>query len=274
MIVKTDFRDGSAGDLVQYIQRDRSQDAVNTVDLRNPSGRELGDTEVDRFVNKSRDLDFQRHLIVSPDPTGQYTPDEVSEHTQELMNREVGQQATTNYVYAVHRDTEFPHAHVAVTGQESELRMDREEIDRLRERASEIYNEPERTQQASPTGDEQAARTPSQPVPAETREELHERELAMQEHPEKEVLRETERAEERTPSEPQSETERDENRIETLQQRSENQREADPVPEPDREPAADPELEPEPGRDREPEPEPEQEPEPEVEREQDWMMGG
>jgi hypothetical protein len=75
MIVKTDFRDGSAGDLVQYIQRDRSQDAVNTVDLRNPSGRELGDTEVDRFVNKSRDLDFQRHLIVSPEtPPGSTRP--------------------------------------------------------------------------------------------------------------------------------------------------------------------------------------------------------
>ena len=264
MIFKTDFRDSGAGDLVDYIQRDRSRDSVESVPVQNRAGRELSEAEVDQFINKSRDLDFQRHMIVSPDPSGQYTPEEVSANTRELLDREFGERPTTNYVYAVHRDTEFPHAHVAVTGQESELRMDREDIDRLRERASEIYNEPERTPQASPTGDEEATRTPSQSVPAETREELHERELAMEEHPEKEVLRGTERAEERTPSEPQAETERDETRIETLQQRVEDQREADPVPERDQEPDPDPDRE----------PEPEEEPEPEVEREQDWMMGG
>jgi hypothetical protein len=252
MIVKTDFRDSGAGDLVQYIQRDRSRDAVQNVDVQNPRGRELTDPEVEQFVDKSREMQFQRHMIVSPDPTGQYTPEEVSANTRELMNREYGQQPTTSYVYAVHRDTEFPHAHVAVTGREQELEMGRDEIDRLRERASEFFNEPERAQEATPTGDEEATRTPSETVPAETREELHERELAMEEHPEKEVLRATERAEERAPSEPPSEAEREERRDETLQ--------ADPEPEPERE------L----GPEREAEPEPE----PELEREQDWMMGG
>lgn len=258
MILKTDFRDDGAGDLVQYIQRDRAQDAVNTVDIRNPAGRTLSDAELDRFVDKSQQHDFQRHMIVSPDPTGQYTPAEVNANTQQLMNREIAQHPTTEYVYAVHRDTEFPHAHVAVTGREQELEMDRAEIDRLRERASEFFNEPERAQEATPTGDEEATRTPAETVSAETREELHERELAMEEHPEKEVLRATERAAERGGSEPPSEAERDESRDETLQQETEVQRDADSVPEPD------------PGR----EPEPEQELEPELERDHDWMMGG
>jgi len=250
MILKTDFRDGGAGDLVQYIQRDRSQDAVNTVDVRNPAGRTLSDVELDRFVDKSQQHDFQRHMIVSPDPTGQYTPAEVNTNTQQLMNRELAQHPTTEYVYAVHRDTEFPHAHVAATGRKQELEMGRDEIGRLRERAAAFFDEPERAQEATPTDDEEATRTPSKTVPEETRAELHERELAMEEHPEKEVLRATERAEERAPSETPPEGERDGHRDEALQ--------------------APAETEPE----REGEPEPEPEPEPEHEREQDWLMGG
>lgn len=272
MIVKTDFRDSGAGDLVQYIQRDRSRDAVQNVDIQNQGGRELTDTELEEFVDKSREMEFQRHVIVSPDPDGQYSPDEVSANTRELMNREFGRQPTTEYVYAVHRDTEFPHAHVAVTGREQELEMGGDKIDSLRERASELFDEPERAQEATPTGDQAASRTPSDTVPAETREELHECELAMEEHPEKDVLRARERAEERAPSGTPSEPERDERRDEALQAEPETERQSAPEPEPGRE--SEPEPEPEPEREPEPEPEPEPEAEPELEREQDWMMGG
>jgi hypothetical protein len=260
MIVKTDFRDSDAGNLVDYIQRDRSQDAVESAPIQNRAGRELSETEVDQFVDKSRDLEFQRHIIVSPDPNGQYTPEEVSANTRELMNREVGHQPTTNYVYAVHRDTDFPHAHVAVTGREQELAMDRTDLESVRERAADIYNERERAQEATPTGEEEAARTPSQTVSQETREELHERELSMEEHPEKEVLRATERAEERGPSGPASEPERNESRAETIHRDAEADQEADRVPTPESEPESERELE--------------REIEPELEREQDWMMGG
>ena len=253
MILKTDFRADGAGNLVDYIQRDRSQDAVRNVDLRNPSGRELTDAEIDRFVETSRHHDFQRHMIVSPDPDGQYTPQEVNERTREFMNQELGQQPSTEYVYAVHRDTEFPHAHVAATGRQPELEMDRSEIDRLRDRASTIYNEPERAREATSTGDEEAARTPTEQVPADTREELHERELAMEEYPEKEVLREAESSREQTSS---PDAERDERWAEA------RRREA--------EPSRDPDLSQEPER----EPDPEREPEAEPEREMDWTMGG
>jgi len=200
MMLKTDFRPGGAGNLVDYIQRDRSQDAVQSVDVRNPSGRQLAESEVDRFVEKSQRFQFQRHLIVSPDPDGQYTPAEVSANTREVMNREFGQRPTTDYVYAVHRDTEFPHAHVAATGRESELEMDRSEINRLRERASTIYNEPERTKGATQSGADTTAKESSQPVSDDTREELHERELSLEQHPEKDVLPTRERAQEKSPT--------------------------------------------------------------------------
>ena len=269
MILKTDFRANGAGSLVDYIQRDRSQDAVRNINLQNATGRELSEAEIDQFVEKSQYHEFQRHLIVSPDPTGQYTPQEVNERTREFMNRELGQQPTTEYLYAVHRDTEFPHAHVAVTGRELELQMDRAEINRLRGRASTIYNEPERAREATSTGEEEAARTPSQQVPADTREELHERELAMEEHPEKEVLREVKQSREETPS---PDAERDERRAEADQQEAEPSRESDLSPEPERDAEPDPERELEPEAEREPEAEPKRELD--TEREMDWTMGG
>jgi hypothetical protein len=268
MTVKTDSRESGASNLVQYIQRDRSEDAVQSVELKHPAGRELSDAEVEQFVEKSRAMQFQRHMIVSPDPSGQYTPEEVGKNTRELMNREFGQQPTAEYVDAVHRDTDFPHAHVAITARKRELAMNRTEIDRVRERAADIYNEPERAQEAAPTETEEATRTPSQTVSQETREELHERELAMEEHPEKEVLRATERAEERGPSGPPSEPERDESRTKTIHKDAEADREADPVPAPESEPESEQELEPK------PESEPDREIEPDLEREQDWMMDG
>jgi len=262
MMLKTDFREDGAGTLVDYIQRDRSQDAVETVELRNQTGRKLSEGEVDRFVKKSREFQFQRHMIVSPDPDGQYTPEEVRANTRDIMNREFGQRPTTEYIYAVHRDTEFPHAHVAATGRESELEMDRAEINRLRERAATVYNEPERTRSATQSGADTAAQTTSQTVPDETREELHERELSLEEHPEKDVLQDRVRSQETSPVTPSSENERDESRAQERQSESILSREADS-------PAAEG-----PEREREPELGSESEPEPEPERDMDRTMGG
>ncbi|WP_262181398.1 relaxase/mobilization nuclease domain-containing protein [Haloarcula laminariae] len=262
MILKTDFREGSAGNLVDYIQRDRSRDAESTVDVQNSAGRELSEAEVNRFVEKSREFQFQRHLIVSPDPQGQYTPEEVSANTREVMNRAFGQRATTQYVYAVHRDTEFPHAHVAATGRESELEMDRAEIERLRERAATVYSEAERARGATQASTDTAAQTPSQTVSDEAREELHERELSLEEHPEKDVLQDRARSQETSPSTPSSENKRDKSRAQERQSESVLSREADTTtPE-------------EPSRELQPEPEPEREPEPEPERDMDRTMGG
>ena len=264
MILKTDFRDSGAGDLVDYIQRDRSQDAVETVDVRNQTGRQLSEVEVDRFVEKSQEFQFQRHIIVSPDPEGRYTPQEVSANTREVMNREFGQQPTTEYVYVVHRDTEFPHAHVALAGRESELEMDRAEIERLRERSATVYSEAERTRDATQASTDTTDQTPSQTVSDEAREELHERELSLEEHPEKDVLRDRERSQPTAPRTSSSENERDKSSAQERQSESVPSREADSTV------AEGPERE----RELKPEEEPEREPEPESERDMDRTMGG
>ncbi|WP_236044573.1 relaxase/mobilization nuclease domain-containing protein [Haloarcula salinisoli] len=271
MMLKTDFRTSGAGNLVDYIQRDRSQDAVQTVDVRNPTGRQLSDAEVDQFVEKSQQFQFQRHMIISPDPDGQYSPAEVSANTQEVMNREFGNQPTTDYVYAVHRDTAFPHAHVAATGRESELEMDRTEINHLRERASSIYNEPERTRDATKSGADAASKAPSKPVSDDTRAELHERELALEEHPEKEVLQAREQSQERSPTQPSAEKNSDTERTESRQQQSDVIRDTEQPTDPKEE--AEAEAEPEKQAEARPDAEPTVEPEPDPERDINWSTG-
>jgi hypothetical protein len=190
MIFKTDFQKSGAGDLVDYIRRDRSQDADRTVAVRNAAGRELADAEVTRFVEKSREFGFQRHMILSPEPTADYTPEEVSTHSRAFMNQEFAEEPTTDYVYAVHRDTEFPHAHVAATGQQAELEMHSPDLDRFRNRAATEFNEAERVRQADITSRERITQDRQQSDPTD-REVYHENELELDENPQRALQKES-----------------------------------------------------------------------------------
>lgn len=169
MIVKTDFNRGGAGNLVKYIQRDRDQDRQRTVPLRNQAGRELTQEEIQQFVEQSRDFGFERHLIVAPNPDAGYTPAEVGANTRQLAQQQFGQEPQTRYLYGVHTDSCYTHAHVAATGREAELRMDRQEIQRLRDRARTQFRERERLSER-----EQARERVER---ADRREQAHEREL-------------------------------------------------------------------------------------------------
>lgn len=48
----------------------------------------------------------------------------------------------TEYVYAIHADQANPHAHVAMTGPEQALHMDRGDVTELRKTARERFREP------------------------------------------------------------------------------------------------------------------------------------
>ncbi|MBX0296857.1 relaxase/mobilization nuclease domain-containing protein [Haloarcula nitratireducens] len=152
MILKTDFQRSGAGKLLKYIRRDRETDQEK-VPLRDRLGREADKQRIEQFLERSSWFNFQRHLIVSPDPSAEFTPDEVSSNTRELLENEFGGQPTTDYVYAVHDDSDIVHSHVAATGNESELRMDAEELERLRGRAKEVFREPERLKGRTPERD-------------------------------------------------------------------------------------------------------------------------
>jgi hypothetical protein len=169
MITKTDFQRGGAGNLVKYIRRDRAQDSGRKVPVRGPTGRKLSDQQVSDFVSKSRDFGFERHIIVSPDPQAGYSPSEVTQHTQQLMQHELTSNPTMDYLYGVHSKDCHPHSHIVATGREAELRMDRQEIQRFRSRARSQFREKERLKERDV--DRKQERT------EERREQAHEKEL-------------------------------------------------------------------------------------------------
>ncbi|MUV49753.1 relaxase/mobilization nuclease domain-containing protein [Haloarcula sp. CBA1122] len=245
MILPTDYQRNGAGNLVDYIRRDRDQDAGATVDLRNPAGRELSDPEVNRFVDKSREFGFQRHLIVSPDPTGEYSPEEVNANTRELMNREFARQPTTDYVYGVHQNTEFPHAHVAATGEPAELEMDREDIRQMREQAAVVFEEPARTRDPT-AAPRDAPEDIGRVVDEEAREQYHEAELSLNPEAEKALKRATEKGQQKDAGQPTAENASDERQTEPLSERAAERAEEQAATE--REPEVDLEREQEPER--------------------------
>ncbi|RLM41396.1 relaxase [Haloarcula sp. Atlit-47R] len=244
MILPTDYQRNGAGNLVDYIRRDRDQDAGATVDLRNPAGRELSDPEVNRFVDKSREFGFQRHLIVSPDPTGEYSPEGVNANTRELMNREFARQPTTDYVYGVHQNTEFPHAHVAATGEPAELEMDREDIRQMREQAATVFAEPARTRDPT-AAPRDAPENPGRVVDQEAREQYHEAELSLNPEAEKALKRATEKSQQKDVEQPTAEKARDERQTEPLSERAAERAEEQAATESEPEAALEREQEPE-----------------------------
>jgi hypothetical protein len=240
MIVETDYQQNGAGNLVDYIRRKREQDAGSTVDLRNPAGRELSDPEVDQFVDKSREFGFQRHIIISPDPTGQYSPAEVQTNTREVMNQEFARQPTTDYVYAVHQNTDFPHAHVAATGKQAELEMNLEDIQNINDRAEIAFEEPSRTRDPTVAARD-APEDIGRVVDQEAREQYHEAELLLNPEAEKALKRTTEKSQQKQAEQPTAEKERTESGREQPSERAAERAEEQAATE--REPEAEPEHE-------------------------------
>ncbi len=143
MIVKTDFQRGGAGDLVDYIKYDRKA-GKERVPVRDPSGRDLDQSELEQFAEQSKADGMERHFIISPDPDAQLGTKELDRGTRRLLSDWRSGRPSVNYVYAIHDGGEKPHVHAAVTGQERDLRMDRNDMVEFRERARDAFGEVER----------------------------------------------------------------------------------------------------------------------------------
>ncbi len=143
MIVKTDFQRGGAGDLVDYIKYD-GKAGKERVPVRDPSGRDLDDADLERFVERSKENGIERHFIVSPDPDAQLRSKDLDRGTRRLLSDWQSDRPSVSYVYAIHDGGEKPHVHTAVTGQERDLRMDRTDIEEFREQARDAFREAER----------------------------------------------------------------------------------------------------------------------------------
>lgn len=134
-VVKTSYRRAGAGDLMDYIEQD-SRD-----DLRDHTGETLDADEREAFENVSERHEFTREFIISPENGDQLDDREMSRQTRATMSDTLDGRPNTSYVYGIHRDTDNPHVHVAATGPENSLYMDRDDLDDVREHSAERFVE-------------------------------------------------------------------------------------------------------------------------------------
>ncbi|KYH23777.1 hypothetical protein HAPAU_38560 [Halalkalicoccus paucihalophilus] len=127
----TDYRDTGSGDLVNYIGREGDTPVCDRAD------RPMSDERKEQFVEKSERHQFERHMIISPENGNDLSNDELGRETRKTMEQFTKGRPTATYAYSVHRDTEHPHAHVAMTGEKTDLYMDKGDIEETREHANE-----------------------------------------------------------------------------------------------------------------------------------------
>lgn len=142
MIVKSDYQYGGAGALIKYIAYNKGE----KVEIRDHTGREVSQEELDEFVERSKEMGMERQIIIAPDPDAGIGTEDLDRSTRRLMSEWRSGRPSTEYMYAVH-DAEPAHVHVAVTGDRRDLYMDTEDLTELREKAADQMREQERIQQ-------------------------------------------------------------------------------------------------------------------------------
>jgi hypothetical protein len=143
-------RQQGASQLLSYIacepdaDRDHEQEPDrDRTRLYNRSGDEMSDREIQRFIDRSKQYEYERQAIISPEFGDELSNEELSLATRETMSELVGDQPTATYCYAIHRDTDHAHAQVALTGSKRDLWTDQDDLDRAKERAIEQTRERE-----------------------------------------------------------------------------------------------------------------------------------
>ena len=129
MIVETAYETGSdpATGLTRYMGRDGH-------DLRDHSGQELDDDEIEQFNRKAGENEFSRQLILAPERSD-LSEKELDRAARKTLNEWTEDHTTTEYVYAVHEDTDHPHVHVAATATQdsNDLWMETDDIQHLQD---------------------------------------------------------------------------------------------------------------------------------------------
>lgn len=143
----TDYQESGAGDLMNYISREGDTPVYDR------SGQEMSNQRKQRFIEKSEQHQFERHMIISPENGDQLSNDELARETRRTMEDFAKDRPSTTFAYTVHRDTEHLHAHVAMTGEKTDLYMDKQDIDAVRENANERMVENDRYKHRSQEND-------------------------------------------------------------------------------------------------------------------------
>lgn len=135
-----DGRDHGAGKLMSYISRDANR-------LRDRYGNEMDERDKQRFIDRSEEYGHEKQVILSPERGDELTDREMSLAVRKSMSEFTKERPSADYCFAIHRDTEHPHAQVALTGTREDLYADIEERRQTRDRAQEHFREKERRQE-------------------------------------------------------------------------------------------------------------------------------
>ena len=151
MYLNTNYQASGVGALLNYIEKDRP--------LRNSAGREVTDRERENFIEKSERHRFERELRISPDPAADVDRADLERETERYLRDFTRDRPSVRAVYAYHTDAEHEHVHVALTGERRDLYLDREDLERDRERlADRLERGRERTRDREPERDRELAR--------------------------------------------------------------------------------------------------------------------
>lgn len=132
----TNYREHGARDLLEYLNKEQG--------LENRFGEKMSNEEIEAFIEKSEDYEFEREIIISPENGTDLSDDQFSLYTRQVMSEFCKDRNTATYCYAIHRDTDHPHSQVALTGTKRDLWMDKEDCEQLRERAQEQFSDQHR----------------------------------------------------------------------------------------------------------------------------------
>lgn len=130
-------RDADAGKLMSYIGRDNHQ-------LCNRRGEFMSDREAEEFIERSKEYNHEKQIVISPENGNELTDDELSLAARRNMSEFVEDRPTADYCYAIHRDTDNAHVQVAVTGAKRDLYADKKERKQMRTNARTHFRERER----------------------------------------------------------------------------------------------------------------------------------
>ena len=144
MIVNSSYSRGDSGGMQRYM---KSDDHKKTK-VKNAQGREITRKERAEFTAKCKENDMWRHVSFSPDPRANMGDGEMNRGVRKTMSELKEDRPSLDYHYAVHntgrgsRDYEHEHAHVIMTGDREDVEMWEEDLEELRETATENFNEP------------------------------------------------------------------------------------------------------------------------------------
>lgn len=139
---------GEARGKLRYISREDENEQAKgreQVPVHNRAGRPMDEDEKEAFLEHAEKHDYCQRWQISPPNGDDLSRDEIRRETRRVVDDRTRDMGSSRVAFSVHTDQESPnHAHVLVAGNESELRMNRADIDRTRTNAHERMTANER----------------------------------------------------------------------------------------------------------------------------------